>query len=68
MKLKEEANKRGMVFEGNTNSGRFAGDGIEGRYWLTSPQIYTIQILKKPIWLSIDRIKEEFEKYLRDFI
>lgn len=63
-KIQEEAYKQGMLFEGTTGSGRFAGRGIVGRYWLLHPQEITIQVDKKTLLLTEYKIKEEIQRYL----
>jgi len=64
IKIQEEAYKQGIFFEGTTDSGRFAGRGIVGRYWLSHPQEITIQIDQKPPWITEKKIKEEIQRYL----
>lgn len=56
------AQKHGVHFEGNGQTGRFAGHGIEGSYLILEDTL-SIQISKKPFILPWHMIESTVRKY-----
>ncbi len=67
--VKALAARRGFTFVGNTQKGEFSGDTLLGKVsgtYSISGETITVTITQRPSFLSVGRIKNEFEKFLRE--
>jgi hypothetical protein len=56
------ARRNGVHFDGDGQTGRFAGHGLEGSY-LIFEDILTVQIAKKPLIMPWSLIESTLRKY-----
>ena len=62
-KAARDADKHGIIWHGDINSGHGLGLGFEGSY-LVDENYITINVLKKPLYVSKTRIEREINNYL----
>jgi hypothetical protein len=62
-RAKKDADKHGITYEGDINSGHGSGMGFEGSYTVNADFI-TIHVKKKPLLVSKARIEAEVKKYI----
>lgn len=61
-KARNMAQSHGVLFEGDGQTGRFAGHGIEGSYLILEDTL-SIQISKKPFIMPWNLIESTVRKY-----
>jgi hypothetical protein len=61
-KAKQKITQGGGKFNGNEQKGAFEGKGVKGEYSIIG-QMVKINIIKKPIFASESRVKNEITKF-----
>ena len=62
-RAKSDADKHGILYEGDITAGHGSGMGFEGRYVIDADFII-IHVLKKPMFVSKAKIETEVKKYI----
>jgi hypothetical protein len=62
-RLKNDAKRYNVFFEGGNYSGRGSGYGFDGTY-VVDGNFITIDVRKKPVFITKTRVEKEIRKYL----
>lgn len=68
--IMQKAKQQGFIFRGDTNKGTFEYEGVisaKGKY-SRSGKSFTVEVTKKPFFISCNRIVEEMNKILSAYL